>query len=142
MKIYLCGPIDGCTDADCKAWREHVKKTHPEYEYVDPMRRDFRGRSLEHSGEIVQGDKEDILSCNMVLAYSPRPSYGTAMEIFFAWENDIPVIVVIGLQSISPWIYRHASAVCSTLKEAFIWLDNVAHPERGDGSPWIPRKAI
>ena len=23
--VYLCGPINGCTDSECRDWREYVK---------------------------------------------------------------------------------------------------------------------
>lgn len=42
MKVYLCGPINGCTDDQCKNWREAAKQVLSDT--VDPMRRDYRGR--------------------------------------------------------------------------------------------------
>jgi len=30
MKVYLCGPINGCTDEECKNWRETVKAQLPD----------------------------------------------------------------------------------------------------------------
>jgi hypothetical protein len=30
MKVYLCGPINGRSDDDCKAWREAAKAVLPD----------------------------------------------------------------------------------------------------------------
>jgi hypothetical protein len=68
MKIYLCGPINRCTDDEAMAWREWFKGgrviSSPEgmlfreprlagAEYVDPMDRDCRDREHEDYREIV-----------------------------------------------------------------------------------------
>ena len=42
IKVYLCGPINGCTDTEAKNWREAVKEHFPAS--VDPMKRDYRGK--------------------------------------------------------------------------------------------------
>lgn len=41
MKVYLAGPINGCTDAEAKNWREELKTHFPNA--IDPMKRDYRG---------------------------------------------------------------------------------------------------
>lgn len=28
-KVYLCGPINGCTDSECKDWRAEALKRFP-----------------------------------------------------------------------------------------------------------------
>jgi hypothetical protein len=60
MKVYLCGPINGRSDDDCKGWREYAKERLPDT--LDPMARDYRGRELEPgiADVIVAGDEEDI----------------------------------------------------------------------------------
>lgn len=76
MKIYLCGPINGCTDEECKDWREAAKKRFPET--IDPMRRDYRGRETECVNEIVELDKLDVNDCDVMLVNNPKPSVGTS----------------------------------------------------------------
>ena len=53
-------------------------------EPVDPMRRDFRGRTEGNETEIVEGDLEEIASCDAVLAAFTAPDEGTAMEAWYA----------------------------------------------------------
>ena len=54
------------------------------WEPVDPMRRDFRGRTEGSEEEIVHGDLADIDSCDAVLAAFTAPDEGTAMEAWYA----------------------------------------------------------
>jgi hypothetical protein len=64
--IYLCGPINGCTDAEAKDWREHVKGLWPG-SCIDPMRRDYRGREGVFTREIVELDKIDVAASDVIL---------------------------------------------------------------------------
>lgn len=94
----------------------------PEHECVDPTTRDFRGREDETFKEIVRGDKTDIESCDCLLAYCPKPSFGTAMEVFFAWQLGKLVIVVNESPKVSPWIRYHASIIKPSIAEAVEYL--------------------
>lgn len=72
--IYLCGPINGCTDEECKDWREMVKANWAGHS-IDPMRRDYRGKEDECVDEIVErSDISALRSCPLVA----RPSYDGA----------------------------------------------------------------
>jgi hypothetical protein len=82
----------------------------------DPMERDYRGIEDANVSAIVEGDKQDIASCCAVLAYCPKPSVGTSMEIHYAWMFGIPVVVVVpeGVL-VSPWLRYHATTVVDTV---------------------------
>lgn len=113
MKVYLGGPINGCTDEEANGWRDDVKALLDEagIAYLDPMRRDYRGRELEEgiAEEIVVGDKEDIEECDVLLMNCPKPSYGTAMEILFGFDRGKRVIAVLPASATpSPWVLFHA----------------------------------
>lgn len=119
MKVYLAGPINGCNDDEANGWRQGVIDRHPDIEFLDPMRRDYRGREDEYIDEIVGGDKTDIYSCDVFLAYAWQASWGTAMEIHLAWEQDKRVIVVVPEgQRVSPWLRYHSDSVVGSLGEA------------------------
>lgn len=117
VKIYLAGPINGCTDAEAKDWRSEVKHF---YDFVlDPMARDYRGKEAENVTAIVEGDKADIDACGAVLVYFERPSVGTSMEVLYAWERKKPVVVVNRSgKPISPWLAYHSKAVVDTIQQA------------------------
>lgn len=116
--IYLCGPINGCTDEECKDWREFVKSRW-EGPTLDPMRRDYRGREDESVREIVELDKIDVANSDVILVNYDRPSVGTSMEILYAWERGKMVVVVAAPdQRISPWLRYHSHKIASSFGEA------------------------
>jgi nucleoside 2-deoxyribosyltransferase len=122
MKVYLCGPINGRTDAECMEWRTCAKELLGDIETLDPMRRDYRGREVEPglAAEIVENDLDDIKQCGALLVMFDKPSVGTAMEVrFAAGELGIPVYVVNASGAgLSPWMIYHARAVFPDLLAA------------------------
>jgi hypothetical protein len=126
-KIYLAGPINSCSEAECKDWRERAKKEIPELvgdwvEFIDPMRRDYRGKEMEPgiTHMIVKGDKTDYRKADIMLVYSPKPSYGTAMEMFDAFENLKKWVVVVNADAHpSPWLVEHCDYRVPTFEAAF-----------------------
>lgn len=125
MKVYLCGPINGCTDAECKDWRAAAKAALPDT--LDPMRRDYRGREAGLQAEIVEADKADITQCDALLVNYDRPSVGTSMEILFAWERGLLVVTVAAPGTVlSPWLVYHSSVVVPTFAAAFELLNSYA----------------
>ena len=79
MKIYLAGPINGCSDDEATTWRDWFKngtrfpdvpgsKQHIQSaKYIDPMKRDYRGKELTDYREIVDLDKLDIQAADVVV---------------------------------------------------------------------------
>lgn len=107
MRVYLCGPINGCDDAQATEWRE-VAKSHlaGHCTLLDPMRRDYRGREHEPgvADEIVTGDRNDIDNADALLVNAERPSWGTAREIEYARALGKRVFAFVGWTRPSPWL--------------------------------------
>lgn len=121
MIVYLCGPINGCTDEECNDWREYVKQRLPNT--IDPMRRDYRGREAEAYREIVELDKIDVAQSDVLLVNYDKPSVGTSMEVLWAWERGKMVVVMCRPDtSISPWLRYHAHNIVHSLDEAISFL--------------------
>lgn len=119
--FYLAGPINGCTDSEANDWRSAAKEHLASlgHEWLDPMRRDYRGREDESVAEIVEGDKADILAADYVIASCPKPSAGTSMEIYLSWEQHKPVVAMVPAdQPVSPWVRYHTKAVVQSVTEA------------------------
>lgn len=122
MKIYLCGAIHGVSDQFARGWRDYF---HNEADcqifgrptFVDPMKRDFRGVEAEHTNEIVDLDKWDIQRSDIIVAHAPVPSWGTAMEIFYAWTLGKPILVVSS-RAHNPWLAYHSTKIVATLEDA------------------------
>lgn len=127
MKVYLCGPINGCTDAECTDWREAVKQGVPGATCIDPMKRDYRGKEAESYREIVDLDKRDVRNADVVLVSYSKPSVGTAMEVFYAWTLGIPVVLWCAPDAVlSPWLRYHSTAIVHSLPEAIAKVQEIA----------------
>lgn len=116
--IYLCGPINGRSDSDCRDWREKAKLLLADFSILDPMRRDYRGVEDAKSAEIIENDKADIDASDGLLVYFDKASFGTAMEIFYAYLGYKKIVAVnaSGLPT-SPWVTEHVDIVCTNLED-------------------------
>jgi nucleoside 2-deoxyribosyltransferase len=88
------------------------------HEPLDPMRRDFRGRTEGHETEIVVGDLEEIAECDAVLADFTRPDEGTAMEAWYAHGLGKRVVAYTGGTPAHPWTVYVAESVHADLTSA------------------------
>ena len=120
--IYLCGPINGRSDSDCRDWRERAKAEWPGLT-LDPMRRDYRGRERECAAEIVEKDIADIEASHALLVYFDKPSVGTSMEIYIAKTMGKPVVVIDASDKpLSPWLMYHVDHVVKTMADSLALL--------------------
>lgn len=126
MTVYLAGPINGCTDAEAYDWRDDMTHRLSGFEILSPMARDYRGKEDESVEEIVEGDKADIDASDIIIAFCPKPSVGTSMEVFYAWERGKTVIVYApGDAPVSPWLRYHSTAIYRTAEEV---ADHIGAP--------------
>lgn len=122
--IYLCGPINGCTNSECSDWRESVKTWG--FKTLDPMRRDYRGKEQDCVKEIVELDKIDVVNSDIILVNYVKPSVGTSMEILYAFERGKLIIVVSDKNTtISPWVKYHSQFIVNSFKEAKELIQNL-----------------
>jgi len=113
-RIYLAGP----PFAEEYRRRASALVTAQGCEPVDPMRRDFRGRTEGNEAEIVEGDLEEIASCDAVLAAFTAPDEGTAMEAWHAHTLGLPVVAYTGGTPPHPWTVYVAAEVRADLEAA------------------------
>jgi nucleoside 2-deoxyribosyltransferase len=114
MRVYLAAPP--ASDDYRRRAKELVAGRG--WEPVDPFRRDFRGRTHGHEVEIVEGDLEDIRSCDAILADFTVPDEGTAMEAWYAHKIGKHVVAYTGRAEPHPWTVYVAAAVCAELEDA------------------------
>jgi nucleoside 2-deoxyribosyltransferase len=114
MRVYLAGP----PFAEEYRRRATALVEAAGWEAVDPMRRDFRGRTQGNEREIVDGDLADIDACDAVLAAFTAPDEGTAMEAWYAHRAGKPVVAYTGGTPAHPWTVYVATAVAAELEDA------------------------
>jgi nucleoside 2-deoxyribosyltransferase len=113
-RVYLAGP----PHADEYRTRAAALLREVGLEPVDPMRRDYRGRTEGNEPKIVEGDLADIDSCEAVLAAFTSPDEGTAMEAWYAHSRGKPVVAYTGGVPAHPWTVYVAVVVCDDLERA------------------------
>jgi nucleoside 2-deoxyribosyltransferase len=120
-RVYLAGP----PFADDYRGRATQLVRELGWEPVDPMRRDYRGRTQGHEEEIVMGDLADIDSCDAVLADFSEPDEGTAMEAWYAHGLGKPVLAYTAGRTPHPWTVYVATGCCAELEDAVRALSRV-----------------
>lgn len=121
-RVYLAGP----------PFAEEYRRRAAEFvraagwEAVDPMRRDFRGRTQGNEAEIVEGDLDDIRASDAVLAAFTAPDEGTAMEAWYAHSIGKPVLAYTGGTPAHPWAVYVSLAVFARLEDAVAALSRVS----------------
>jgi nucleoside 2-deoxyribosyltransferase len=127
MRVYLCGPMAGCTDAEAGEWRDAATKHLNGFGLttLNPMDRRYRYYEYGDDPEsvlpdLVEEDKIDIEMSDVVLCNFTKSSTGTAMELILAWMQNKRVVVVNpnGLQ-LSPWVYYHSHRIFDSMHEAY-----------------------
>lgn len=112
MRVYLAGPISGCTYDQCTDWRARFAAELKSWgvEALSPM----RGKDYLNDGKIIDGAydqtilsnaqailhrdfwdccRSDVVLVNLLGA--ERVSIGTVMEIAFAHARQIPVVLLM-----------------------------------------------
>jgi nucleoside 2-deoxyribosyltransferase len=112
--VYLAGP----PFAEEYRRRAAALLSERGVEPVDPMRRDFRGRTEGNERELVEGDLRDIDGCDAVLAAFTAPDEGTAMEAWYAHGRDKPIAVYTGGSPPHPWTVYIATTLDADLVDA------------------------
>ena len=120
-RVYLAGP----PFAEEYRRRAAALVREAGWEPVDPMRRDFRGRTEGNEAEIVAGDLADIDACDAVLAAFTAPDEGTAMEAWYAHSSGKPVIAYTGGEQAHPWTVYVSMAVAADLADAVAALGGI-----------------
>jgi nucleoside 2-deoxyribosyltransferase len=126
-KVYLAGPVFGC--ADPETWRNDVTAQLPKgWEAVNPLKIErFTSDTKDQARRIVTADLKAIDYCDAMLALIDDPSWGTAMEIFYADETCIPIIgwqPKFNGRPVSPWLQVHCALITSDFAEAMKFLKN------------------
>jgi len=125
MKVYLSGIVHGSEsshDIHNQAYREQIKNAlSAKYKNVtvfSPVDKDGP-KEIEDHGEAEKKFFEMIqqaLMSDLIIAYLPAASMGSAIEIWEAYKNSKPVVIISPLKQ--NWTVRFLSTVvCKDLGE-------------------------
>jgi len=67
--------------------------------------------------DFIRRDLEDIERCDVLIAYMPRLSAGTCMELFHAKMKGKQTICICRLKNPSPWITAHSDILLKKISE-------------------------
>lgn len=124
-KVFISGPILGMENE--QEYRVTITKicNRLGLQVIDPWRREkilYKGN--EHCWwtkcvpmDFVQRDLDDADRCDIMVVYMPKLSAGACMELFYAKRNGKKVIVVSGMECLSPWIAVHSDVIIKGFEE-------------------------
>jgi nucleoside 2-deoxyribosyltransferase len=125
QKVFISGPIQGVETK--QSYRDVIREVCLSlgFEPVDPWEREkaiFTG--TEHgwwnkvpAADFIKRDLEDIEKCNILIAYLPKLSAGTCMELFYAKLKGKKTICICEIKNISPWIAAHSDIIIDKIEE-------------------------
>jgi len=124
--IYLSGGIQQFhTIEEATTWREWaIKELQNDFLMINPMRRIFNDKEFFSHNEIVNFDKYDIQKSDIILVNCTKPSWGTAMEIMYAYSLGKFIVAFTNsdFKKVTPWIVVHSTRVCISLDEAIEYI--------------------
>ena len=89
FRVYLAGPISGCSEVQIHKWRDEVKQKYEKnLDFIDPS--EMRRAS---SYEIVKNDIDSIEAADGMLVNMWRESIGSAIGIVHAHRAGKPVVI-------------------------------------------------
>jgi len=69
------------------------------------------------AADFIKRDLEDIEKCDILIAYMPKLSAGTCMELFYAKMRGKKTICICKIKNPSPWITIHSDIILKRIKE-------------------------
>ena len=123
--VFISGPILGVENE--QEYRVTITKicNRLGLQVIDPWRREkilYKGN--EHCWwtkcvpmDFVQRDLDDADRCDIMVAYMPKLSAGACMEMFYAKRKGKKIIVVSGMECLSPWIVVHSDVIVKRFED-------------------------
>jgi nucleoside 2-deoxyribosyltransferase len=124
-KVFISGPIQGMeTD---QSYRDVIRGicVRCGFEAVDPWEREmvlYCGSEPSWwnrvpAEDFIKRDLEDIKQCDVLVAYLPKLSAGTCMELFYAKFSGKKTVCICMINNPSPWIVVHSDVTIGAIWE-------------------------
>ncbi len=143
MKVYLSGCIAGFTYDEANVWRETVTDVFAKVGIatLNPLRRRLFYHADDEDGvtpaAIVQRDVADVRDSDILLIVWSHPSIGTACELWEAYREGKPIILVTQNNTIRnhPWVRVCVTRIFSCISDATKYICDRAADMNPDGLP-------
>lgn len=124
-KIFISGPIQNMETE--QVYRDVISEicVRCDYEPIDPWKREkilYKATDPDWWSKVpavdfIKRDLEDIEKCDVLIAYFPRLSAGTCMELFYAKLKGKKTICVCQIDNPSPWIIAHSDIIIKNIED-------------------------
>lgn len=124
-KVFISGPIQGMETK--QKYRKVIREICVQcgYEVLDPWEREkiiYKGSEFGWwekvpAADFIKRDLEDIEECDVLIAYIPKLSAGTCMELFYAKQKGKKTICICKIKNPSPWILTHSDIIIKKIEE-------------------------
>jgi hypothetical protein len=130
MKVYVSGVVHGSradSGIESQEYRERIREIlagrYQDVEVVSPLT-ELDQERLRTDGKYAEetffGQINRALTSDVVVAFLPQASMGAAIEIWEAYKNSRPVVVISPLQQ--NWVVRFLSTCCCPDLDGFASL--------------------
>ena len=130
MKIYIAGVMQGSIKGQGIQGQEYrqvisdaVKIRHPNAEIVDPFSLfpDSAAYDDQRAKQVLFAMGEEAASADIVIAYLPEASMGTALEMVRAYDNGKTMISISSMEK--NWFIRAVSSkIFPSLDDFCAWV--------------------
>ncbi len=130
MKVFIAGIMQGSTQGHGiqkqnyrQLIREAIEFQHPEAEIVDPflLFPDSVTYDDQRAKQVLFEMADEAGSADILIAYLPRASMGTALEMIRAYDNDKTILSISPMEA--NWLIKSVSAmIFPTLDEFLHWV--------------------
>lgn len=149
-KVYLAGPITGCSYGSSEDWRDLLKARSglllgDRFEFFSPLRgKDYlksekvisdtyEQYKMSTAKGIMRRDFHDVMTSDAVIANflgASRVSIGTVMEVAWAYQLAKPVIIIDGAGSMHDHAMLNEASwyKADDVDEALIFLRHIFVP--------------
>jgi len=133
-KVFISGPIQDMEEN--QSYREALREICRRHGFkpIDPWLREkifYRmGNARQTRGSepfgFIKRDLEDIEHCDILVAYLPRLSAGTCMELFYAKLMGKKTVTICEIENPSPWITAHSDIILRRIEEFDDYLRKIS----------------
>lgn len=127
MKIYLAGTkkISGAGEF----WKTDIiemlcSHCSTKYVFFDPF---FDGTNMECELSDIIMDKREISESSILIAYIEKPTFGTTMEIFYAYSQQTKLVLIINPNKKykhDPWLMHHSHKIFNNIHDCCWYILN------------------